>query len=573
MKISMWRCRSAARFRAVAALGAGVLLLPGLLFGWASGDPAEGSSLAGIEGCARLERTFAENEVVLMRLTADTGRDSQAVTIAVTAWRDYLTGAETPAPERWSARFTPPVTWLVLRHYLAAQAGALKDAVVSTPAGPVSPVKAAFLFHLPRARVLDLGPLRLQLSAKTQGNLIVAGRSEGACSRRVLIIEEPHCDAEGQYALFEGLESLFADNRALQDGGQTVFLAEGWPAFQPLSVRPLVAAESRPDESMIRRVLGTYLVPGYVAFEWKHQRGIPTVGTEDPVLYRISARVWTRLQQSLHPVDLAAWPVTVAARNTAITQTLLAQMRLRPCPILFVGGKHLESVRSEECLTASQWHELGKTLAEGDLGRLRSARTLGIGSLLGERGLGYYLLAASSGLRFGEAANARESQRQYERLFRAQLSRGLGEYLAACTAGNGVTVAPSPEAAAQVVLASKGNAGGSTGASDANKDGSKSGKDPSSPKGMLDKLLGMLNKLFGDGQPPKDPSKPPGPGYKWHGDGPPGSGEGAWFNPDTKDSFRPHFGATDHADHYDYSARNDAGKGWRIFLDGRVEPK
>ncbi|HNQ89492.1 MAG TPA: polymorphic toxin type 37 domain-containing protein [Verrucomicrobiota bacterium] len=569
MKIRWWR--SAARLRAVAVLCAGVMVLPGPRLGWASGNVSESSALEGIEGCARLDRVFAENEVVLMRFTVETGRDTQAVTIDVTAWGEFLMGAETPVPDRWSARFTPPITWLVLRHHLAAQAGALKDAVVSTPASPVSAVRGAFLFHRPRGRVLDLGPLQLQLSAKTQAHLILAGRSEEACSRRVLIIEEAHADAEGQYALFEGLGSLFAENRVLQGGGQAVFLAEGWPAFQPLAVRPLVSAESRPDESMIRRVLSTYLIPGYVAFEWKHQRGIPTVGTEDPVLYRISAQVWTRLQQSLNPVDLAAWPVTVASRNSAITQTLLAQMRLRPCPILFVGGKHLESLPAEGYLTASQWHELGKTMTEGDLGRLRSARTLGIGSLLGERDLGYYLLVASSGLRLGESANARESQQQYERLFRAQLSRSLGEYLAACSAGNGVTVAPSPEAAARVVLASKGSGG--NGADDGDKSGGKPGKGPSSPKGMLDKLLEMLNKLFGDGRPPKDPSKPPGPGYEWRGNGPPGSGEGAWYNPDTKDSFRPHFNATDHADHYDYSARDNADKGWRIYLDGRVEPK
>jgi len=52
----------------------------------------------------------------------------------------------------------------------------------------------------------------------------------------------------------------------------------------------------------------------------------------------------------------------------------------------------------------------------------------------------------------------------------------------------------------------------------------------------------------------------------------PGSNEGNWFNPKTKESLRP---GLDHADpigpHWDY--RDADGDWWRLFPDGKKVPK
>ncbi len=71
---------------------------------------------------------------------------------------------------------------------------------------------------------------------------------------------------------------------------------------------------------------------------------------------------------------------------------------------------------------------------------------------------------------------------------------------------------------------------------------------------------------------PEKPNEPPGPGYIWKGDGPPGSSRGSWVNSDTGEVFHPDL---EHGPpigpHYDYTDPN--GNQWRVFPDGRVEPK
>ena len=71
---------------------------------------------------------------------------------------------------------------------------------------------------------------------------------------------------------------------------------------------------------------------------------------------------------------------------------------------------------------------------------------------------------------------------------------------------------------------------------------------------------------------PDDPTQPPGEDWEWRGNGPVGSGEGAWFNPETGESLHPDL---DHpppiGPHWDYTGKN-RGKRWRIYPDGRYEP-
>ena len=64
----------------------------------------------------------------------------------------------------------------------------------------------------------------------------------------------------------------------------------------------------------------------------------------------------------------------------------------------------------------------------------------------------------------------------------------------------------------------------------------------------------------------EDPSIPPGPGWEWYGNGPPGSPRGAWFNHATGQSLHPDL---DHAEpigpHYDYIGPDTGGRSIRIY--------
>jgi hypothetical protein len=69
-----------------------------------------------------------------------------------------------------------------------------------------------------------------------------------------------------------------------------------------------------------------------------------------------------------------------------------------------------------------------------------------------------------------------------------------------------------------------------------------------------------------------DPSVSPGNGWEWRGKGGPGSSDGSWYNPDTKESLHPDL---DHPEpigpHYDW--KNSNKQNYRIYEYGRIEPK
>jgi RHS repeat-associated protein len=69
----------------------------------------------------------------------------------------------------------------------------------------------------------------------------------------------------------------------------------------------------------------------------------------------------------------------------------------------------------------------------------------------------------------------------------------------------------------------------------------------------------------------KDPAESPGPNWEWKGDGPVGSNEGSWVNPETGEKLYPDFEHPGHGPHYDYT--DPDGSKYRLYPDGRVEPK
>jgi uncharacterized protein RhaS with RHS repeats len=64
----------------------------------------------------------------------------------------------------------------------------------------------------------------------------------------------------------------------------------------------------------------------------------------------------------------------------------------------------------------------------------------------------------------------------------------------------------------------------------------------------------------------EDPTKSPGPGYEWRGNGPKGSNEGSWYNPYTDQSLHPDLGHSQPiGPHYDYQGPDTAGQKVRLY--------
>jgi RHS repeat-associated protein len=67
-----------------------------------------------------------------------------------------------------------------------------------------------------------------------------------------------------------------------------------------------------------------------------------------------------------------------------------------------------------------------------------------------------------------------------------------------------------------------------------------------------------------------NPAAPPGLKFEWRGNGPEGSEEGSWFDPETREKLYPHLGENSHGPHYDYEGPSG---NYRIYPDGRIEAK
>src|SRR5262249_9173087 len=132
--------------------------------------------------------------------------------------------ARTPARERPAHRWSCTVRSLAARrkieHALLHHAGYLRGVsrdARHAPALPGHQFVHAF-FHVPPSRYVELGPAgHALLSPQTQQWLRLDEVSDWPAARQALIIEEPHSGRDGQFALYRGLESFFADNAFLRD--------------------------------------------------------------------------------------------------------------------------------------------------------------------------------------------------------------------------------------------------------------------------------------------------------------------------------------------------------------------
>ncbi|GEM_PF-3987154 len=307
----------------------------------------------------------------------------------------------------------------------------------------------------PKDRNIEIGNLQYVLSKEAQKYLEILATSDYEKTRSVIIIQEPHYNLGQQYNLYKGLEVFFKDNPALIS--KTIFLSEGLPAKQALSVAPLVEVEPHPSYETIKDVLSSFLITGYIAYEWKYQKNIPIVGIEDKRVYDLSANLWVKTRDN--PEDLNTptfWEFSVVARNKSMAQTLIDKVKNYENPILFVGGLHLDKQSSEDFQKVKN-EIFGESLSVDDAVYLNAYENFGIYDYLKAEKIGYTFVDALSDP--SESADkVEENVLIYTELFKAQQAGDYESYIewliSETTLTNGVTVASSTHAAAKFAKAS-----------------------------------------------------------------------------------------------------------------------
>lgn len=409
-----------------------------------------------------LQTSFKNYEYVAVRIGIIPVEGQEGIPVNVSEYdsEDFFS---THKPQgQWSCIISKEDSWQAVSEFLSENVKFLEEGTTiafSTPQG-LSVGEIIFLYHFPRQKLLKIGNLEYVLSEKAQAYFTLSAVSDYPASQNVLIIQEPHYELDRQYALFKGLEVFFSDNPQFLMEDRTVFLTEGYPAGESLSTQPLIQTEPKPSNALIKDILSTFLIPGYVAYEWKHQQGIPIVGIEDPALYKLSADVWSKLQNSKDNSYALLWPKTVYARNHSIARTLFAQLRKHECPILFVGGRHLEPMTADEQLTRGDWKSFKNILSSSDLNYLKQTDERSVVEFLKEKGIGFYFLSAR-GSPVPDVETEDQAIEQYAKLMRVQLNDNNQEnYLRYYgNRGDSVTTSCDTKAAAAVVVAMAGGSG------------------------------------------------------------------------------------------------------------------
>lgn len=303
----------------------------------------------------------------------------------------------------------------------------------------------------PELELVEVGDSNYIFSEEAQRYLEIVEVSDYEKVKSVIILEEPHYDLEGQYNLYKGLEIFFEDNPTLVN--ETIFLAEGFPTGEKISVRPLIEADSSPSEELIVEVLASYLITGYIAYEWKHQNRIPIIGTENERLYELCARLYVEAQEKQDLLGL--WAYVVVARNENIADILIEISEIYGNPILFVGGLHLGTQNKDDFQKAKS--DISSVADESLY--LENVENLGLYDYLRKEKIGYTFIRA----RTNPLVSAKDYEgysNTYNLLFKAQQSGDYEDYIQRLISqknmSTGVTVRPSTKSAAAFVRALSG---------------------------------------------------------------------------------------------------------------------
>lgn len=294
---------------------------------------------------------------------------------------------------------------------------------------------------------VKLGAEDCVLTGNCQRFLMVTERLQGDSGQTILIVQDPHWDADAQWALCQGLRVLFYDNPRL--AGKSAFLLEGKSAWTALDASPLTAWAPSPLPETVKMVLGTFLINGPIAFEWIGGTSIPMFGTEQKEFYEKSADLWLSKKED-------AWTATVALRNRQIAASVIEARRKYDNPMLFVGGMHLLAVEAETFRSVS-----------GELAGLAGGadrRNRGVAEWLRDANVGYVYLEPAPSF---ECSEDPKLLARYRALMAAEREGTTAQYVARLAGElsgkapaatpeprpGGTTVAPDPVAAAAFLSA------------------------------------------------------------------------------------------------------------------------
>ncbi len=345
----------------------------------------------------------------------------------------------------------------------------------------------------------NVGKEGFVFSKKCQKYFMVTRNNEIDLKRVIMIFQEPHWDYLAQWNLVKGLEIFFEENQNLLK--RSVFLSEGTKAMKKISVSELSHLDNNPSSDIVKKILESYLITGYQAFNWMMRRDIPTYGIEDWSLYNESAKLWAEGKYN-------RWAVTVAARNKRIVEVLLKMKAQYDNPMLFVGLMHLYKI-PQDLFFKGQEKLNPKSSA-------KKAINAGIEGLLNKHNLNFIFIEPVMDITIQQNSNEIE---RYRKLFFAQLDHDYESYIENFLSNrankkektkinDGVTNTSNPQQAAKLLSKLKKNNNGepSKGKGKKNKDAQK-GK-----KAKIDNLLKAGK------QPDKNGLTKAGRGLQKHGD-------------------------------------------------------
>ena len=308
----------------------------------------------------------------------------------------------------------------------------------------------------------------LVLSPHSLDHFTIKRVSDYPAKRYAIIIGEAHDNLEQQFGILQGLEGLFQDNPWLKDPNGTAFLTEAWPAEKPLSIAPLVEYESKPNDDTIYRGLASWLITGYIAFEWKHQLGIPFIGHEDPEFYRLSNYLHWSIPKGIHAGKQLEKAKKlngnfVLGRNAASGKTLVNSLKKYLCPILFIGYGHVGPYRDdaewvarsenppEDAKPYFKIEELDGIVPPTQLRRLSQTSPQSVASYLKQEKIGFIFLMP----RLDTSRDRKQASKQSEEylLLRQAQHEGKTDHFiqTLSSAGSMCTVAPSPKDAVKLL--------------------------------------------------------------------------------------------------------------------------
>jgi len=303
-------------------------------------------------------------------------------------------------------------------------------------------------YHFPSDKIVSIGKSKYSFTKELQKYVVIKEQSDYEADTWVLLIEEPHYDPGAQFNLYKGLSVFFSSYPQLVK--KTIFLVEGIPRDQEVSVEPLLKVDPQPSDTLIRKVLESFLITGQIAYKWKTSQNIPIVGTEDPHLYNLSAQLWVESLKADEQSTIDRWNNSVAIRNQDMLESLIKAIGSYENPMLFIGGLHLD---------------------------------LGLRDQLRQKKIGYAFTVPVPGILYSSEEEERYIFR-YRDLFEAQRFGNYNEYIRAILGSGGVTVRSNTAMAAVFAAAAKGGEKGQ------GKDRNKNGGD-----GFLSKLNDLWDRV------------------------------------------------------------------------------